>query len=456
MDRGLRAWWARHKPTRRRLIQLYAALLFNARAKGFIEGNIYTGAAKSVCVPGLNCYSCPAAVGACPLGALQNALIAADIRAPWYALGILMLYGVILGRTICGFLCPMGLIQELIYKIPVPKLKKSRVTRILSYGKYAVLALFVIAIPLFSGITPAFCKLICPAGTLEGAIGLTAHPKNGALRALLGAVFARKLAILIAVAAACAFIFRAFCRFLCPLGAIYGLFSKIALLGVRVDAHACTSCGRCVSHCKMDVRRVGDRECIHCGECASVCPTGAISMRLGKRTISNKPRAALRIAAALALILVLFIANWPTKEPQTAETGFEVGMRCPDVTVPLYGGGAFSTADGRGKTMILNFWATWCAPCVRELPEFESVLAQYGDSVRAAAIHTNMITEDVQGFINELGVNLPFALDGDGSAFAAFGGSTQLPLTVIVGPDGIIRLSRVGAITRGEIEEYIE
>ena len=88
---------ARLIPTRRRLIQLYAALLYNAHLKGFIQGDIYTGPLKALCVPGFNCYSCPGAIGACPLGALQNALASSGNRGPWYVLGILMVLGLSLG-----------------------------------------------------------------------------------------------------------------------------------------------------------------------------------------------------------------------------------------------------------------------------------------------------------------------------------------------------------------------
>ena len=80
MGKRLSAWWAAYGPTKRRLIQVYAALLYNAHAKGFIQGDIYTGPIKNLCVPGLNCYSCPGAIGACPLGALQNALAATGSR----------------------------------------------------------------------------------------------------------------------------------------------------------------------------------------------------------------------------------------------------------------------------------------------------------------------------------------------------------------------------------------
>ena len=273
-------------PRVRRLIQLYAALLYNAHLKGFAEGQIYTGSLKSVCVPGLNCYSCPGAVGACPLGALQNAIAASADRPAFYVVGVLLVFGLLLGRVICGFLCPFGLIQELLHKIPTKKVKKSPLTRKLSRVKYVLLAVFAVAIPLYFAFRrvplPAFCKFICPAGTLEGAVLLLLHPANGALRNLTGGLFWWKISLLLAVLTGCIFLYRAFCRFLCPLGAFYGLLSKLALLGVKVDSARCTDCGACVSLCPTDIRKVGDAECVHCMNCIQACPTGSISFRAGK------------------------------------------------------------------------------------------------------------------------------------------------------------------------------
>ena len=274
------------KPLTRRLIQVYTALLYNAYIKGFAEGEIYTGVLKNACVPGLNCYSCPGAISACPLGSLQNAISASADRPAFYVVGIILLFGMFLGRVICGFLCPFGLIQELLHKIPVKKLKKNKITQKLTCIKYVILGIFVVMIPLFFGLRkqplPAFCKYICPAGTLEGALMLMLHPDNADLRSLTGGIFYWKLAVLIAMVISCVFIFRAFCRFICPLGAIYSLFSKIALLGVRVDMNKCNNCGACVKTCQMDIKRVGDRECIQCGECIDVCPEKAITFKAGK------------------------------------------------------------------------------------------------------------------------------------------------------------------------------
>ncbi len=266
------------KPSKRKIVQLYTALLYNANIKGFFNGRIYKGASKNVCVPGLNCYSCPGAIGACPLGSLQNAVSASDTRTPAYVFGIIILFGLLLGRTICGWLCPVGLGQELLYKLKTPKLKKSKATRVLSYLKYFILIAFVILIPLSFAI-PAFCEYICPAGTLEGGVGLLGNPVNEGSLGLLGPIFTWKFTLLVVLIVLSIFIFRVFCRFLCPLGALYGFFSKIALLGIKLDKNKCTDCGLCIGVCKMDVKRVGDHECIQCGECISVCPAKAISWK---------------------------------------------------------------------------------------------------------------------------------------------------------------------------------
>ena len=143
-----------------------------------------------LCLPGLNCYSCPGATGACPLGALQNAVASSGSRTPTYILGILLLFGLTLGRTICGYLCPFGLLQELLHKLPTPKVGKSLITRVLSYTKYVFLFIFVLLIPFWYALqsypVPAFCKYICPAGTLEGAVGLLSNPINADKYSMLG------------------------------------------------------------------------------------------------------------------------------------------------------------------------------------------------------------------------------------------------------------------------------
>lgn len=277
-------------PLGRKLIQLSAALIYNANLPGFVTGTIYKGDNKGVCVPGLNCYSCPGAIGSCPLGSLQNAISNLPRKAPFYIAGFIMLIGIALGRVVCGFLCPFGLIQELLHKIPTPKLKKSKWTRRLAWLKYIILAVFVLLLPLWYAFAkglpvPTFCKYICPAGTLEGGFPLVVlRPEY---RGVIGVLFGWKTLLCIAILISCVFIYRSFCRFLCPLGAIYSLFAKVAIFAVRIDAEKCTNCGLCVRQCRMDIKKVGDRECIHCMECRACCPENAIYFGTEKRKCKN-------------------------------------------------------------------------------------------------------------------------------------------------------------------------
>jgi len=484
--------FAERLPTRRRLVQLYAALLYNAHAKGFISGEIYTGAAKFTCVPGLNCYSCPGAVGACPLGALQNALASSGSRAPFYIIGILLLYGLIFGRTVCGWLCPAGMLQELLHKLPTPKIRKSAATRRLSILKYIILGVFVIGIPLYYSLRrfplPAFCKYICPAGTLEGAVGLLAHPANSGLWSMLGGLFTWKVVVLLAVIVLCIFAHRAFCRFLCPLGAIYGLFSRVAIIGVKLEKPKCVDCGKCVNCCPMDIHHVGDRECISCGKCINVCPTAAISLKAGGAVLAEKdpsPEKKAKLCRARTIAWIVTIAvllgafvlfNRPEKTaeappaptptatvtaPPEAESqptpslpvGSAPGLRAPDFTLPLYGGGRVSLGDYAGKTLVLNFWATWCSPCVAELPHFEELYREYGDEIAVLAVHSSLVTDDVEEFLSHYDYSIPYALDETGEMIASYGGSTMLPQTVIIDESGVVTYNAVGSLSYEELLE---
>lgn len=374
-------WFLNHLPSKRRLIQIYAALLYNANIKGFISGDIYSSkTTKYMCVPGFNCYSCPGAIGACPLGSLQNALAESNQRAPYYVLGILALFGLIFARTICGFLCPVGLGQDLLYKIRTPKLKKSRVTRIFSYLKYVFLAVLVIAIPLIYSVwnlqIPGFCKYICPAGTFGGAIMLMLNPNNAGMYANLGPLFTWKFAVLVVIMVASVFIYRFFCRFICPLGAIYGFFNRIALLGIKVDKENCTDCGLCVSHCKMDIKRVGDHECINCGECISVCPTKAIRWKGSKlfvhaNTVSiDAPAEEARpLGQALQSAGAASIAKAPVETPvmpaEPLVTPERAEAEAEPITEAKAAQGAVAAAKRRKKSK--RFWlelSAWIAALV--------------------------------------------------------------------------------------------
>ena len=267
-------------------IQAGATLLTNIHLPNFLKGGLYQGAGKTVCVPGLNCYSCPAASGACPIGSFQAVVGSSKFRFSYYITGFLILLGVLLGRFICGFLCPFGWFQELLHKIPTKKLSTQRL-KPLTWFKYAILLVMVFLLPAFLvndvGIgDPYFCKYLCPQGVLEGAIPLSLA--NPGIRTALGSLFAWKFSILLAVIALSVLFYRPFCKWLCPLGAFYALFNRVSLFQMKVDKNKCVSCGKCARACKMDVdvtKTPNHTECIRCGMCVRACPTNAVRFRYG-------------------------------------------------------------------------------------------------------------------------------------------------------------------------------
>lgn len=268
--------------TNKRITQLICAVFLNGYIAGFQKGKIFTGGSKAICVPVLNCYSCPGALGACPIGSLQTAIGGNRGHFPFYVLGLLMLFGVLLGRLACGLLCPFGLVQDLLHKIPVPKWKvPEKIDRHARYLKYVVLLGIVVILPVFAGETagiPYFCKYICPAGTLGGGIPLML--KDASLRGLIGTLFQWKVLLLAVIMAASILISRPFCRYLCPLGAFYALFNKFSFTQMHLDEKKCVSCGSREQMCPMVVRvteNINHSECIRCGKCKAICATGAIS-----------------------------------------------------------------------------------------------------------------------------------------------------------------------------------
>lgn len=270
----------------RTIMQLAAVIMSNAHLTNLISGQIYQGKEKTACVPGLNCYSCPAASAACPIGAFQAVSGSSKFSFSYYITGLLILIGTIMGRFVCGFLCPFGWLQELLNMLTVKELNTKRIKG-LRFLKYVVLVFLVVLLPaLFaSGSeagTPYFCKYVCPQGIVEGAMPMVAVNKG--IRAAMGTLFSWKLTVLGIILLLSIFIYRPFCKWLCPLGAFYALFNRIALLRIRVDREKCIACGECIKECKMDVdvtRTPNHSECIRCGKCISRCPQDAVSYCYG-------------------------------------------------------------------------------------------------------------------------------------------------------------------------------
>jgi len=287
--------------TRRRWIQILSLIALNPIVPNYFSGTIVQARSKGICVPVLNCYSCPAAVGACPIGALQHAFASIRFRLSTneaefglYTLGSLGIVGSLVGRFPCAWFCPFGLLQDVLYKIPGPKL---RVPHILDYLKYAVLALTVFVLPLvvLSAVgfgESWFCKWICPAGTLEAGLPLVAA--NAGIRDQVGLLFVWKVALLVLFVIWMIVSLRPFCRTICPLGALLGLFNKVSLLRLRVDSSRCTACGECSRVCPVDLdvpKRPNSPECIRCLKCVAACRVGCLDYEFPLHGRSTGPAA---------------------------------------------------------------------------------------------------------------------------------------------------------------------
>ena len=279
----------------RHVFQSFWFLLTNSFFEGFKTGKIYGGKWKQLCVPGMNCYSCPGAKGSCPIGALQAVIGSPKFKFSYYVVGFLFFVGALIGRGVCGYLCPFGLVQDLLHKIPfVKKIETFKGDKALRKAKYLILLVFVILLPLFlvdiigQG-APYFCKLICPVGMLEGGIPLVWM--NTSMRGAVGFLYAWKGLILLLTILLSIIIYRPFCKYVCPLGAIYSLFNSVSFFRYTLDHQKCIHCGRCKAVCEMQcdpVQNCNDLECIRCGKCKNACPVDAIACGVTKLDVSKE------------------------------------------------------------------------------------------------------------------------------------------------------------------------
>jgi ferredoxin-type protein NapH len=248
-------WLAQRRPS----VQVVSALTLNSYFTQAVT--------KGFPCPALNCYACPAAAFACPIGSIQH-FIGAQRKIPLYVLGVVGLIGTLVGRASCGWFCPFGWLQELLYKLPVRKL---RLPNRFNWTRYVVLGVLVGVIPLITG-EQWFCKL-CPAGTLEAGIPMIVLYAD--LRALVGVLYWIKLTILGIFLAWMSVTRRPFCRWVCPLGALWSPFNPVSSFRLQVDQDACTRCNRCQEVCPVDICVYEDPNasaCIRCLACIRECP----------------------------------------------------------------------------------------------------------------------------------------------------------------------------------------
>lgn len=128
--------------------------------------------------------------------------------------------------------------------------------------------------------------------------------------------------------------------------------------------------------------------------------------------------------------------------------------RAPDFTADLAGGGTYTLSDSLGKVVILNFWATWCPPCCREMPAFQWLYEEYGDRIQIIAVDCAEYRKDVDAFIADNGYTFPIAYD-EYAEICDLYPTDGIPYTLIIGKYGDIKQSFVGAYSAEEqYKEY--
>lgn len=247
----------------RRATQLITLVLVNL---GFVQ-ILKTG---GVC-PVFYCYGCPWATFACPIGVFQT--YAALGQFPFYAIGLLGVFALALGRFWCGWACPFGAVQDLVMWI-------RRRGDFISLRRHSLPSFIVLAGSLIAAWLAAdvlFCK-VCPAGSLFAAIPQRfVSPEFS-----FGTFFWVHVATLAIALVAFFLIGRFWCRYLCPLGGILGVFNRVSIVKIKLDMNKCNNCRECLSVCPVKIEEPGEIEdsidCIRCGKCIDVCTTNAFQI----------------------------------------------------------------------------------------------------------------------------------------------------------------------------------
>lgn len=235
---------------------------------------------------------------------------------PWLAIASFLIVGILIGKSLCGWVCPFGFIQDLVSYIKAKKAEASPKT----HDNMKLLKYLVLGITLFITVTFSLAKLLKAHGSYERGLGIFAYapftavspaetlfaiiPKTiqnfsgavvekPALEVLAGILDAPpllwvQLFILIGVLISAAYVPRVWCKYLCPHGAIMAILNRFSFIGLKRDPVKCVKgeCRECVKACPMQVRileqpweKFSDPECIYCLKCVDACPNKAIRLK---------------------------------------------------------------------------------------------------------------------------------------------------------------------------------
>ncbi len=256
----------------RRLVQFLSVGALNSNFVG-------SSVASRFCLPVMNCEACVLGWMACPIGLIRNGLSFHEI--PWLPILLVLGIGAVVGRLFCGWICPIGLLQDLLHKIPSRKFKLPTFLNWFKYG-FLVLTVFVVAWFL-GGESPFFFCNFCPTAGVMVVIPAAIAERDVMKLVEQLAKFVFTVAMILGSIA----ISRPFCKIMCPIGALVALTNKIMPWKLHLNSKTCIHCHKCESKCPMDLPVMKhqdasvnrDPECILCHECKGACPVHAITDR---------------------------------------------------------------------------------------------------------------------------------------------------------------------------------
>ena len=141
------------------------------------------------------------------------------------------------------------------------------------------------------------------------------------------------------------------------------------------------------------------------------------------------------------------------------DRGVAIGEPVPDFVLATVDGEAVRLSDFRGKTLVLNFWATWCPPCRAEMPDFQALFEEREGAGDLVILAVDKIDEDspgaVRNFIDEFGLTFPVVLDTDGADVTQRFDVRGLPATFFIDRDGVLRGRNFGPVFGELLEEGV-
>lgn len=155
------------------------------------------------------------------------------------------------------------------------------------------------------------------------------------------------------------------------------------------------------------------------------------------------------IQAVIALLVLcgMGYVGW-TAMPDASQATAEQGAPAPEIALVGLDGQARTLSDELGKTVLVNFWASWCTPCVNELPllnEAYKLAVGGGEQVELLAVNLGESARTVQQFADRYGLQFPILLDESGSLKKPYR-VASLPMTLVISPDGTISNIHVGEL----------